>query len=204
MDWLAIHLEYEDSTPRLEDLDIRAGGAMRVLKKHAQHIRMRYVEKLEKAEKEKSVKTRKTKKADLPPYETANGYLKRAVYAFTQYLIKSKRIRIIERAIDQAAYFGKNPRSPDIRVNPFYWVLVLMFPNDELKLVAGDDGPMFQQDRNRLGLQLLYAHIHNVPPEYLVGFLNQSGGPKRILARLKACQPEPWFKGSWPELKKSD
>jgi hypothetical protein len=47
-------------------------------------------------------------------------------------------------------------------------------------------------EKKRSTTELTYAMNHNVPPEYLTGFIAQSGGNLEVLRKLKADKREPW------------
>lgn len=47
--------------------------------------------------------------------------------------------------------------------------------------------------------ELEYALRHSVPPEFLCGFLYQSGGRKTLLKKLEAGYKEPAFRDPKPD-----
>ena len=47
-----------------------------------------------------------------------------------------------------------------------------------------EDTQISRQERAQMAKELLYADRHNVPPEYLCGFLYQSGGRKKLDEKL--------------------
>ena len=67
--------------------------------------------------------------------------------------------------------------------NPFKLGLLAMFSDESLK----------RSDRHVFGNQMLYAYFHDVPPEFLNGFLAVSGGPGVIARKLKEDFVEPGF-----------
>ena len=67
--------------------------------------------------------------------------------------------------------------------NPFKLGLLAMFSDESLK----------RSDRHVFGNQMLYAYQHDVPAEFLNGFLAVSGGPGVIARKLKEGFVEPGF-----------
>lgn len=121
-------------------------------------------------------------KERVPPYDTATGYLKRAVYEFVldpavaaggyerlKTIVESER-----NAASRPVYVGENP---------FFWGFSLVFGHD-------DDFP--RADRSKFAEQLLYASKHEVPARFLVGFLYQIGGHPRVLKQRSGGKVEGW------------
>ncbi|WP_162888222.1 hypothetical protein [Sphingomonas mesophila] len=59
--------------------------------------------------------------------------------------------------------------------------------------VYDEDALIKRQERWLMAKELEYALRHSVPPEFLCGFLYQSGGRKNLLKKLEANYREPWF-----------
>jgi hypothetical protein len=97
-----------------------------------------------------------------PPYDTAEGYIRREAYAFLEREIAGGG-RTIKTLIRK---FGLQPRYPSYKENPFYWGLLALDPTLE------------NLTRHKVSLyarQLLYAHRNAIPANYLIGFIFQSG-----------------------------
>ena len=113
--------------------------------------------------------------------ESPNAWFKRNSYAFLRPYVEKGRQEVF-RAI------AKQDRRPSRLVsealsNPFKLGLLAMFSDDTLK----------RSDRHVFGNQMLYAYLHDVPPEFLNGFLAISGGPGTIARKLKQNFVEPGF-----------
>ena len=60
--------------------------------------------------------------------------------------------------------------------------------------VYEEDSSITRQERWVMSKELEYAEAHNVPPEFLCGFLYQSGGRQDLLKKLAAGFVEPAFR----------
>ena len=60
--------------------------------------------------------------------------------------------------------------------------------------VYNDDTLIKRQERWSMTRELEYAHRHGVPPQFLCGFLYQSGGRTGLLEKLKVGYVEPAFR----------
>lgn len=112
-----------------------------------------------------------------PPYDQAEGFLKRESYALIQRLVQSdtgsKLIRSIVREYDQA------PRYPSYRENPYYWGLIAI---DSAHKILGP------QRISRYAKQLNYASKNHIAPAQLVGFLYQIRGSVDLQPQLSDGQ----------------
>lgn len=113
--------------------------------------------------------------------ESANAWFKRNAYAFLRSYIETNLTDLFRK-------IAKHDRRPSRLVeeamnNPFKLGLLAMFSDDSLK----------RSDRHVFGNQMLYAYLHDVPPEFLNGFLAVSGGPATIARKLKVDSVEPGF-----------
>ena len=175
------HLELEGTHLVLEDVSFRGKEpARKGLKRFSEHIRERYTELSEPRE------------TPLPPYSRESGYLRRAAYAFTRFVEDEGGLRALSKFVEAQNLGWTSKRGPTVDENPFHWILAAVFPDNMLKKVKGDEAPMFPQERNHMARQLLYAERHNVPTEYLIGFLYQSGKPSEIARKLREDLREPW------------
>jgi len=132
-----------------------------------------------KAQAELSVRD---KRAPPPPYDTANGYLKREVYRLVRRCIAKQAVDLLQELV------AKDDSSPKPTAyneqDPFYWGFMF---------VCGMDKRVSRQARWRFANELLYAHKHNVPPELLVGFIYQIGKSDGLRERLRTGQMEEWW-----------
>lgn len=116
------------------------------------------------------------------PFEAKEGYLKRKAYELIcEYLAAPGRSGTIKSIV---RLWRREPRSPPFSENPFFWGLLALDPQGDVLNPA------------RLHLysrQLLYAHRHEVPPHYLIGFLYQSGNPGDLSFKVARNLREDWF-----------
>jgi hypothetical protein len=129
----------------------------------------------------------------LIPYERADSYLKREVYKFVCFFLEKRKEGILQDILQEARYC-RWPTSPTFRNNPFHWAfLALREPADD-KLKPRHAHHVTRPMVSRYGRQLLYAWRHRVPPEYLIGFLYQSGSPDVVYEKAgRADAFEPWY-----------
>lgn len=119
-----------------------------------------------------------------PPYVTAHSYLKRAVYELVQAPALSRNQYLTLKRLVQKER-GEVPKAPPIEENPFFWGFLLVF---------GDDSCLTRGDRSKFSTELLYARMHDVPAELLIGFIYQAGGYARISQQMKRGETEDWLK----------
>ena len=113
--------------------------------------------------------------------ESANAWFKRNAYAFLRNYIETSKTDFFRN-------IAKHDRRPsrlveEAMTNPFKLGLLAMFSDESLK----------RSDRHVFGNQMLYAYLHDVPAEFLNGFLAVSGGPGVIARKLKEGFVEPGF-----------
>lgn len=115
-----------------------------------------------------------------PPFDNAEGFLKREAYLFLRTTIGTKSGDKAIRSIVRR--FVGEPKAPTYRENPYYWGL--------LAIDSGYDklGP---HRISRYAMQLLYAANNYVPAMYLVGFLYQSRGSTSLAAKLGSKHRDP-------------
>ena len=152
------HLEVQSSIEDLENLSrfSKKVAGDPTLEKYFLHIKKIYIDK--------------RSKRGLSPYSCARGYLMRSSYALTRHLEVKKCLP----RIANVTYEQENPRPPTLEQNPFHWTLVGI-TGAIIGEVKGDEGLMYRSSRSDMSRQLLYAHRQNVPTEYLVGFIYQTG-----------------------------
>jgi hypothetical protein len=115
-----------------------------------------------------------------PPFDNAEGFLKREAYSFLRITIGTKSGAKAIRSIVRR--FVGEPKAPSYRENPYYWGL--------LAIDSGFDevGP---HRISRYAMQLQYAGKNHVPAMHLVGFLYQCRGSTDLAAKLRAKHRDP-------------
>ncbi len=128
---------------------------------------------------------RKKLRGQLPPAESANGYLKRESYRIIVHYISHERTRFFEGVI------RRDGRGLTARVkleeNPFHFGLLALF---------ADDSVVSKQDRSLFAMQMLYAYHHAIPPAFLIGFIYQAGSKEVIKRKLSDGYVELGFEGT--------
>ena len=154
------------STKRIKGPSVRLSAAQLSFEEAADRIQAEFV--------------RRKGANGLRPFESANGYFKRAAYALIRRTIAQPGgAGTIKNAIRR---FSRLPNSPSYRQNPFYWGLLAIDPYlDTIKQ---------RQYLSLYAQQLLYAHRNAVGPEYLIGFLYQTASQRNLPARLAAKRPD--------------
>lgn len=126
------------------------------------------------------------------PYYAPPNVVKRAVYTFVRDARRKLKPGPLEDTIDasRVAHAGsKTLRTlrKDFRKEPYYWVLTGLHLDCPAAKLRKSDVTRFAQHLN-------YAHRHKVPPEFLIGFLLQSGSLADIYQRaLDRDRREKWF-----------
>lgn len=116
------------------------------------------------------------------PYQAKEAYLKRASYGLIrEYLRAPGRYRTIKSIVRR---WHREPRSPSFSENPFFWGLIAVDPQADVLNPARIH--LYSQ-------QQLYAHRHDVPPHFLIGFLYQSGNPGDLSHKVASGYREEWF-----------
>lgn len=147
-------------------------------------------------------------KGKLSPYDTPSAVLKRMTYKF---MIKYQNINpsVISTAISNHRINVENVKASDqftsIRTmrkpykgNEAHWILTgLNSSFNDPKFFDGVTYTLESCDITRFSDQLHYAFRHEVPPEYLIGFLYQCGTVAEISAKARDPHAyEKWFKPS--------
>lgn len=132
-----------------------------------------------------------------PFYSTPN-VVKRAVYSFIRNEVSKRQLLALEATIDKSRVDNADINAvlrtlrKAIEDEPYFWVLIglhLDCPAANLRMA----------DVTRFAQHLNYADRHDVPPEFLVGFLLQSGSLPEIYRRAKdPTHREPWHLGRMP------
>jgi hypothetical protein len=113
--------------------------------------------------------------------ESPNAWFKREAYRFLRpYVLEGK-----EKFLESVALKDLRPHKlvQEAIKNPFKLGLLAMCVDESIS----------RGDRHAFGNQMLYAHLHDVPPEFLNGFLAVSGKPAVIAEKLKMGFVEPGF-----------
>lgn len=98
------------------------------------------------------------------PFDSAEGTLKRECYALIRRYRHKHQHEFLKRV---SAYDNRRYDQPEYKENPFYWGLLAI--DREVKSIG-------QGNLSEYAGQFLFADKHGVPPEYLIGFIYQSGG----------------------------
>lgn len=110
------------------------------------------------------------------PIRTPHAFLRIAAYKKANGLAHSE-YDLICSLVDQR---GHTP-SEKFEYNVFMWILLG---------IVGSDGPIDKITRNlirQMAIELEYAQEHNVPTEYLIGFIHQIGGG-RYIEKVRRCK----------------
>ncbi|MCW1383929.1 hypothetical protein OLX02_13985 [Novosphingobium sp. KCTC 2891] len=126
------------------------------------------------------------------PYYAPANVVKRAVYRFVISSHSKIKLSLIERTIDliRVAHAGGKvlrPLRKDFRRDGFFWVLTGL----HLDCPAAN---LRKSDVTRFAQHLKYARRHRVPPEYLIGFLLQTGSLAEVYRRAQDPERrEQWY-----------
>ncbi|SMC82695.1 hypothetical protein [Novosphingobium sp. B1] len=126
------------------------------------------------------------------PYHAPSNIIRRSAYEFYLLSRQTLKPRLLEEAIDdiRVAHIGEDRARTlrkDIKKDPFYWILMgLHFDCPEATLR--------KSEVTRFAQHLNYARRHDIPPEFLVGFLMQTGSNAEVYRRaLNPDMREQWF-----------
>ncbi len=114
--------------------------------------------------------------------ESPNSWFKRNVYRFLKRHVDAARTDVFDAAILRSPH-RRTFALDRVRNNPFKVGLFAMWAEAELA----------RNDRKVFGDQMLYAHLHGVPPEHLLGFILSAGSPATIAKKLALDFCEPGF-----------
>ncbi|QFT76011.1 hypothetical protein [Erythrobacter sp. THAF29] len=116
--------------------------------------------------------------------ESAKNFLRREVYALGIALLHHGPRNWSPRALVESIRKTRTTR-PEALSNVFHALLMSIFETDE---------SINRNERSLIAKELEYAHRHEVPPEFLCGFLYQSTDRKKIGERLRSDFTEPAFR----------
>lgn len=124
---------------------------------------------------------RRRRRPDPQESESPNAWFKRNAYGFLrEYVLRNE-----EWVLEDVVRGDRRPKRlvEDALQNPFKLGLMAMTVDESIT----------RSDRHVFGNQMLYAHLHDVPPEFLNGFIAVSGKPALIAEKLKSDFVEPGF-----------
>lgn len=158
-----------------------------------------------------SVQMELQRSINLPVEERRSKYhlpvavVKRLAYAFVIHHRSRTKESVIEASIERFRQEREKKKKLDQQKNlrkitkkyknePFYWVL------EGMKHAIGiAEFRIRDCDVSRFSVELAYADRHNVPENYLIGFLLQTGSLQEIIRRAKdANRREEWYLHSLP------
>lgn len=124
---------------------------------------------------------RRRRRPNAQDAESPNAWFKRKAYGFLREYVLGGDVSLLESVV-------RGDRRPkrlveDALQNPFKLGLMAMTVDESIT----------RGDRHVFGNQMLYAHLHDVPPEFLNGFIAVSGKPALIAEKLKSDFIEPGF-----------
>lgn len=115
--------------------------------------------------------------------ESSNAWFKREAYRFLRRYVVNDEQRLLEEIV--RSDMRPNRLVEEAISNPFKLGLLAMCVDESIS----------RSDRHVFGNQMFYAHLHDVPPEFLNGFIAVSGKPAVIAEKLKRNFIEPGFEG---------
>lgn len=121
----------------------------------------------------------------LPHYDRPDSKLKRGVYGLVRDCIKGACLDVLKESIE-FQFGNKSQVKPSARndANPFYWGLTA---------VCGDKNKLPRTTKSRFAQELQYANMHDVPPEFLVGFIYQIGPSGDLQHKIDNVEMQRWF-----------
>lgn len=136
------------------------------------------------------------------PFDGKYEKLKRAVYQIGRHCLMTGRTKLLAKLAMKQTSPGENGSGarllkenlPDPATNPFFYVYHLIVSNTPLTIK--DSKTAFSIDRKQRykgTSEMRYAHQHNVPVEFLRGFIQQSGGHTAVMDKLNGGKHEPWY-----------
>lgn len=135
------------------------------------------------AAKAKATGNGKAKVDTRQPDDTAQNFFRRGAYLLIRSYLTTGREAVIQKLVTDCG--NQSPRRPTFQDNPFHWGLLAMY----------SDRSRLSKERRRLyAHQMLYAHRHDVPEHFLIGFIHQLGRTDRIYGKVANDEREAWFK----------
>lgn len=116
------------------------------------------------------------------PLESRRGIIKVQAYRVIRFVIKYS-VGKPEFPINPKR--GLNRRVVcEERYNPFRWGLISLFEESDL---------ITRNERRLFSAEMQYAHAHDVPARFFLGFISQLGTAGSIFKKVSSGQPEDWF-----------
>jgi hypothetical protein len=114
--------------------------------------------------------------------ETPHSWFKRNMYRLIKAYVDKRRAEIFTA---MARGSGRSSVGlTAIEENPYKLALFAMWSDNE---------SLTRHQQRVFGNQMMYAHLHGVPPEHLIGFIRAAGSHQRIAEKLKQGAREPSF-----------
>lgn len=126
--------------------------------------------------------------AKTAPQDRPMSRFKTTVYEQVLLLVSQGRVNHIRGFVLSGPYA---PAKFDIKDNPFHWALFALSKSAEL------DRKVTDKAVNEIGLQLLYASRHRVPPELLIGFIYQT--QMTSSSKQKRVRDDPHWREDWSD-----
>lgn len=162
-----------DVRPPLPDLEARAVPFRSQFERYVDWICWQVIEKRKQPKQPRRA-------------ESVNAWVKREAYRLLSHAVEGNYERTFRALVTEDK---RSNRSIEEAIkNPFKYGLLAMF---------SDDSILSRKDRHVFGNQMLYAWLHDVPPEFLNAFLAISGGPVLIAEKLKEKNIEPGFEARY-------
>jgi hypothetical protein len=121
------------------------------------------------------------------PYDAPISYLRREIYRTVRACLRTGGMEFLQNgfneAIEALPIRGAVRPTSENKANPFYVGVAY---------ITAEESTFSRNYRMRFSRELLYAHLHDVPPDLLIGFLYQIGSSDEIGNRLKNCTFEEW------------
>ena len=114
--------------------------------------------------------------------ESPHGWFKRNMYRLIKAYVDADMTAVFERMAKRSGRSQVGIAA--IRENPFKLALFAMWSDNE---------SLSRHQQRVFGTQMMYAYLHGVPPEHLLGFIRMAGSPQVIATKLKRGEREPGF-----------
>lgn len=119
-----------------------------------------------------------------PHYDRPDGKLKRYVYQLVRDCIEGGWVDELKECAERQLGGARLKPSERNNANPFYWGLTA---------VCGEKYKLPRTTKSRFAQELLYADMHDVPPEFLVGFIYQIGPSGDLQHKIDKKEMQRWF-----------
>lgn len=116
------------------------------------------------------------------PYFMRMGYLKRALYGFANACMDQEKSVLLHKVAKSNVRHYRP--SKELKDNPYFAAICL---------VLNGVSKFPKNAKHQIPRELAYARKHDVPKEFLIGFLMQSGGYDRLIDNLRTGKMERWW-----------